>query len=305
MFRRDRPVSLLVLAGLLALSCGDRKEDVDPLSDDSDGATEEGPTRDEFEELFGDIYCENNNVCLEAAGFDPFDCDQAAEDEDEPVECVYNVVAATACLEALETAECDDLGFLPVPDICSEVCPLVGGEDTDDDSATDDTGEDTPLPDDYPMWNTDWWVTDWAEAIECGQDEFFITLITENWGYEAEFYMADTAFGKRYEEEHTFVDFDNGDSPDTWTEFNRGLETDAASYIADARTKFSCEDGDFDPSDALDFQVTFAAVVYTVDGEVADCIVFGHDPDALLGTVPAGLSPPAWVNAATCRDVNP
>jgi hypothetical protein len=176
------------------------------------------------------------------------------------------------------------------------------GADTDDSSMMDDTD---PV-DVTPMWD----VADWTDAItvDCGANSFTLEMRTMNWGYNASFYMGETRFTKDYDEEHTFVDDENGPDETTYTVFNRTLTTDAAfgSATPDVNTVFNCADGDIDPASTTDFQVTFAAVVYEADGTtLADCVVFGHDPDALLGTVPAALAPPAWVTAANCRDINP
>ena len=178
------------------------------------------------------------------------------------------------------------------------------GADTDDSSMMDDT--DTMPPDVTPMWD----VATWSDALsqDCGAGTFTLEMRTMNWGYNATFYMAETKFTKDYDEEHTFVDDENGTDETTFTVFNRTLDTDAAFSATepDVNTLFNCADGDLDPTDSDNFQVTFAAVVYEADGTtIGDCVVFGHDPDALLGTVPAGLAPPAWVTAANCRDINP
>ena len=82
--------ALWLLAALLPSSCGDRNDDDDssPSEDtDIEVAAPEVLTVDEFFELFGASYCEKNNVCLEAAGLEPIDCEMAtADDDDSPPE---------------------------------------------------------------------------------------------------------------------------------------------------------------------------------------------------------------------------
>jgi hypothetical protein len=89
-----------------------------------------GLSQDKFEEEFGAKYCEANNACLEAAELEPIDCDAAVDGGDDvaEVECEYDAGAAKECLDAIDTAECDELGFLPLPSVCADVCPVAAAE---------------------------------------------------------------------------------------------------------------------------------------------------------------------------------
>jgi len=198
-------------------------------------------------------------------------------------------------------------------------CTDGSGDKDGDDTFADDSG-DTPVETDEsdepvdvtPMWDTSRWTNGYADALtnNCGASgTFSLELYTENWGYNAVFYMAETRFTKDWDEEHSFdpAAEENSPDPDGWTKFKRTLTTDASfPPTPDVSTLFDCDGSvrDLDPSDTNNFQVTFAAAVYDVDDNLADCIVFGHSPSSLLGTVPPGITPPSWVNSTNCRDVN-
>ncbi len=182
--------------------------------------------------------------------------------------------------------------------------------DTDD---TDDTDTLAPAPG-PPRFNGAAMVPDWSGAIalNCAANQMTITVETTNWGYDAELYMADTRFTQDYDEVHTLDDINpalNGSR----SVFSRTLSTNAAfsAVVPDVSSLFKCDAGAGSGShfkvtqSGGNFMVTYALLVRDVNGSVADCVVFGHNPTLLrTGPIPPDLVPPAWVRAS-CRDLNP
>ncbi len=199
----------------------------------------------------------------------------------------------------------------------TDASPIDTGLDTDTDVVDSDSDADTDTPIGPPMFVTSGWSTDWTDAVtlDCAAStpKFTLTLRTEPTGYDAEFYMADTRFTKDYDEEHTFEDDSATDF--SYSVFERTLTPSVAfaSAMADVNSVFKCVGSNADAGSNFkstgtggNFNVTYAARVDDVDGNLSDCIVFGYNPAELLdGTPPAGLNVPSWVTANNCRNVNP
>lgn len=207
---------------------------------------------------------------------------------------------------SLALGACTDPGTDPSDDTDTLDSMMDDTDPMDDTDETDVEDTDDTDPGVAPFFKA--WDVDWKEALDnqCANPKgmFTLTLETVNWGYTASWYVAETRYTKDYDEEHTFEET-NGPGPDSWTIFSRTLETDTYPNTPDLTSAFDCDatEQDLNPEDE-NWQATFAAVVYDAEGAIADCIVFGRDPATLLGTPPAGLTPPAWLTAANCRNAN-
>jgi hypothetical protein len=164
--------------------------------------------------------------------------------------------------------------------------------DTDTTADTDTTTDDLS-----PMWDDN---VDLEAAITCGDNTFELVTYTVNWGYDAELYMGDTKFSPPWEEAgHMMVETDVSADPNGYSEFSITLDlVDTIGAVTPGEsTLFGCDDL---VAGAENFSVTFALAVRDDAGEIADCVVFGHDAAGLIAGSVEDLSAPAWVNS-DCR----
>lgn len=189
------------------------------------------------------------------------------------------------------------------------------GTETDGNETGDETGsetetdtEETDVEDVTPMWDTTSW-SNWGDGVEvnCTGDGTTgttnIVLRTDNWGYNAVIYIADTRYGRDYDEEHTLEQTDlSADDPSGYTVWERELTNKTIPSVPDQSTLFDC--WDFDQADSDERSVSIAAAVYDVDDNLTDCIVFGQDPQQILdGNISGGtVSIPSWISD-DCRIV--
>lgn len=188
--------------------------------------------------------------------------------------------------------------------------------DTDDTDAVDTDDTDVALS---LSWNTAKWNTDWQDAITVdttangGDGAVTIAMETIAVGGPVAMYLGSTRFTEDWDEEHTLAQT-SADAGGAFSTYERTLNCGATAQAqtADASTLFRCSASSnhfFDGESNQ--QVTLAIAVWAEDaidttGAPVDCVVFGHDPDDLLGSsVPSGLNPPAWLTSANCTDVNP
>lgn len=222
------------------------------------------------------------------------------------------LLAACAGAPSSDVDDTDDSDVLDTDDT---------GADTDS-TDTDDTDGDTDDTDTLPAfveWNTAKWNTDWQDALTIntgangGDGTVKIALETIKVGGPVALYLGSTRFTKDWDEEHTLAQA-SADTGGAFATYERTLNCGATAMAqtADTSTLFKCSASSNHFLDGeANQQVTLAVAVWpetAVDttGAPDDCIVFGHDPDALLGSsVPSGLNPPAWLTSANCRDVNP
>jgi hypothetical protein len=181
----------------------------------------------------------------------------------------------------------------------------TGGADTDSGDTTtpdtDDTDEPMAGP---PTWDITGWTGGWQDAVmlTCNEAEgtVLIQLRTTNWGYPpARLYLAGTRFPGTYDEEHTMEETDRSDSAAGYSIFERQLTANDVPNTPDSTTLFRCdafEDG------GDNFDVTIAAGVSDSTGTIVDCIVFGQNPDAIIGGA-AGFTIPSWVDSS-CQNGN-
>lgn len=178
--------------------------------------------------------------------------------------------------------------------------------DTDSGLVVDDT--DTTDVGGPPTFDTTAW-TSLADAImvDAGAGEVTIQVRTTNWGYTPELYIADSRFTKDYDELHTMIETDRSDTSSGFSIFERTLSTGAAFASAEADVNSVFESADFDSTNGADFSVGVAVAVYDIDGNIADCIVFGYDPQVLLDGDLSGaaVSIPSWLNATDCHAYAP
>lgn len=182
------------------------------------------------------------------------------------------------------------------------------GADTDS-AAGDDTDEtDEPVAG-PPEWDMSQWTNGWQSAVQLscsgdGEGSVLIQLRTTNWGYPpVELYLAGTRFtaGGAYDEAHTMDETDQSAGANGYTVFEREL-TAKASFpnTPDTNTVFRC---DAFENGGDNFDVTIAAAVRDSADAISDCIVFGHNPDALIDGTIAGLTVPSWVTDS-CQNGN-
>lgn len=182
----------------------------------------------------------------------------------------------------------------------------TGGADTDsgDTTTPDDTDEPMAGP---PTWDTTGWTGGWQDAVQLTCNDatgtVLIQLRTANWGYPpVELYLAGTRFtsGGAYDEEHTMEETDRSDGAAGYSIFERELTANDVPNTPDSTTLFRC---DAFENGGDNFDVTLAAGVSDSTGTIVDCIVFGHDPDAVINGTIAGLSVPSWVTSS-CQNGN-
>lgn len=187
--------------------------------------------------------------------------------------------------------------------------------DTEVDTETMDTEMDTEVevvePTAELSFDTTGWTDGWSDAVTCADDVFTLQLRTERWGFDAEVYMGDTRFNPPWEEAgHLMAETDSsGSDYDTTTgapgysvfELELDLVGTIGEVVPGSTTLHGCDDLLADESN---FSITYAAAVFKEDGTLADCIVFGHDPAALLDGTADDLAPPSWVDDPLCRQVD-
>lgn len=156
-----------------------------------------------------------------------------------------------------------------------------------------------------PRFDTDGW-TSLADAltVDCAGSEINLLLRTVRWGYATELYVADTRYTRDYGEQHTMDETDLSPDATGYSVFERALTVGVPLFDQqpDVSTLFTC-----DWFALNDMGVSFAAVVRDDQGAIADCITFGQDPEVLLDRGIGGgmANMPAWMDRATCRNVNP
>jgi hypothetical protein len=173
--------------------------------------------------------------------------------------------------------------------------------DTDptDTDATDTDATDTDVVDISPTWD-DVGLSSWSDTVTCVDDQLTLVMSTLNWGYDAELYLGGTRFDNPWEESgHTLAETDISAEPSGYSQFTAGLSvvTAIADVVPGTTTLFGCDDL---LASEENHSVTYALLVRNSDGDVSDCVVFGHDPDSLLAGTVDGLNPPVWVDDA-CR----
>lgn len=177
--------------------------------------------------------------------------------------------------------------------------------DTDSGLVVDDT--DTTDVGGPPTFDISAW-TSLADPImvDAGAGTVTIQVRTTNWGYTPELYIADSRFTKDYDELHTMTETDASDTSSGYSIFERTLSTGAA-YPGEADVSTVFEANDFDSTGAANFSVGIAVAVKDIDGNIADCIVFGYDPQVLLDGDLSGaaVSIPSWLNATDCHAYAP
>lgn len=209
---------------------------------------------------------------------------------------------------------------------CDDGSKTETDPDTDTD-ATSDTDTDSMMEtgdsgmmacyddglDGPPEWDLCEYDNGWEDAwtVDCSANTATLILRTNNWGWGASLYIADTRYTVDYDEEHTMTESDSSSETGGYSLFEVDLATNTAfADQDDGLSVFVCDN--LDPTSGT-FQATMAAVVYTDQGQqtVADCVVFGENPDELIsGTVVGGsgeaasLVIPSWLDATNCVNIN-
>jgi hypothetical protein len=120
-----------------------------------------------------------------------------------------------------------------------------------------------------------------------------------NWGYGARAFLADTRFDGAWSEEHELTETDLSADPSGYSEYSLDLTVVATIGEVGAGTSiFGCDD--LTAGNPMQ-SVTYVVEVLDIDGSVADCIAFGHDPSGLLANTVPDLTVPQWVLDAGCR----
>jgi hypothetical protein len=155
-----------------------------------------------------------------------------------------------------------------------------------------------------PRWDTSMWSRYWLDALAYDSATSTITFEfqTAGWGYEPELYILENHFTRDWDELHTLEEVYRTPSAPRRSFFRRELEV-VPSYIQqyqDVSTIMGPER--YNPW-VGDFSALVGLLLRDARGRPSDCIVFGYDPAGLA--VPPMVSPPAWLDARYCRNVNP
>jgi len=176
--------------------------------------------------------------------------------------------------------------------------------DTEEDTAadTDDSGDTgTAFYDGPPEFQDD----TWDAQCDGTNANVIVSAATDGWVYgpggagtEAVLNMYETRFTKDYDEEHAFHE-DAHDANGAWTDLVNTLPEGVAAYASGVDTHFKCVDH------VNDNAVTYVARVYDIDGNISDCVAWGHDPVGVIAdTVGSAVySTPAEITA-NCWDGN-
>lgn len=124
------------------------------------------------------------------------------------------------------------------------------------------------------------------ERVTCADDDMVLWFQTEGWTSGGMVFVEDTtSTDVHWAEEHALTSTAH-DACGAWdeleVEIHAGVRTD--QYIPDVTSAFACSD----PGKGL---LTYAVAVKDGTGSVADCVVFGHDPQALLDGGDRSLDP--------------
>ncbi|MCB9685785.1 MAG: hypothetical protein H6735_12155 [Alphaproteobacteria bacterium] len=122
--------------------------------------------------------------------------------------------------------------------------------------------------------------------ITCADDDMTLWFQTEGWTSGGQVFVQDTSGGSpQWAEEHALESVGH-DVCGAWDELevdiHAGVRTD--QYIPDVTSAFAC-------SDPGAGRLTYAVAVQDIEGDLADCVVFGHDPQALLAGGDRALDP--------------
>ncbi|MCA9488464.1 MAG: hypothetical protein KC621_01030 [Myxococcales bacterium] len=120
----------------------------------------------------------------------------------------------------------------------------------------------------------------------CVDDDMVLWFQTEGWTSGGQVFVEDTSSAAPHWAEEHAVESVAHDVCGAWdeleVEIHAGVRTD--QYIPDVTSAFDCTD----PGAG---RLTYAIAILDTDGELADCVVFGHDPQALLTGGERSLDP--------------
>jgi hypothetical protein len=140
---------------------------------------------------------------------------------------------------------------------------------------------DTSLPEPDPSVGTCTETYDGPVIVEratvtCdAQERVTYEVVTAGWTRSGRMNAMETANLSPWDDEHDLVSVAY-DPCGSFDELQRTLTTGAsvATAVEDQSTVFTC-DGHFDDTNGV---MTYAARVYDIDGNFADCLAWGHDP---------------------------
>lgn len=159
---------------------------------------------------------------------------------------------------------------------------------TDEDSGLTDSGT-TDVFYDGPVTIQEW------DSSSCTGGTWTVWARTEGWIGEGYLYVADTRYSPSYDEEHPLPETGHDDNG-YWSEMQVDL-AESSTYSYGVSTLFKCSDHLGNP----DLAVTNAAWVTDVDGNFADCVVWGHDTSEVINKTNSELSVPSEIGT-NCYD---
>ena len=160
--------------------------------------------------------------------------------------------------------------------------------DTDEDTAldtadTDDTGD--AFFDGPPEFQDGTW-----DATCGGTSVLTVSAATDGWVYgpggagtEAILNIFETRFTVDWDEEHPLHE-DAHAADGTWTDLIDDLDEGetTSGWVPGESTHFTCVAADTDKN------LTYAARVYDIDGNISDCVAWGHDPVGVISDTVSG-----------------
>lgn len=164
----------------------------------------------------------------------------------------------------------------------------------DTDGADTDTDTEATCPDgvyEGPVSIVSW-------DVSCVNDQVTYSIETEGWTNDGVVYSQETENTPPWSDEHDLVSYEF-DECQSWDKLQTVLTTGAATtdWVPNESTVFSCADHFNSPV------MSYAAQVLDINGDVADCVAWGEDPQALVdGTAEPGANAPTF-DLSTCRVV--
>ena len=122
-------------------------------------------------------------------------------------------------------------------------------------------------------------VTITTASASCASNTATIEVETEGWTADGRIYQTDNADNPPYHDEHDLTSYEF-DQCGAWDHLRTTLATDTAyaDLEENVNTLFSCANHYNSPGAVM----SYAAMVYDLSGNEADCLAWGVDPNAVV-----------------------
>jgi hypothetical protein len=269
---------------------------------EDDSSTDDVVTEDGFVDAYLEIGCDAAIDCNAATEVIVAYC-EPEEATGTTTACSFDADYAQDCLEGEWT--CDSIGGLtfPVPpSVCGLAydCPdaTTTGDD-DDSSGDDDDATSADAIDDSAI----------GDAVRCAGNtvSFYVSFLGEaSYGYfdAADTVNYDTVYGN-WNDTHT-LDATGMSADATDLEVSISTGTTLANWSDGVATIFRCEYHYEEPG-----TMSYAARAYDLNGDLADCVAWGEDPQGFIDNVAPNFEEYTYYNPrpsegdfASCRVVN-